>query len=219
MSATFWNHGGGDGGWAGFLPITDQDLFRQTLAQVWIFYPNRLEWETFPEFCQLGEDLLEALAPLAALQLYGTAAEFDRRHAAVLEALGHTPSRPVFADTKDAAEGDRVRQDGVLRWAVDLAAFRERMSSAEGELLKRGWRFHAGRLVLARAGGRPYQFRRKLVLGFARALRGGRLENDQALRDEIAEVLRWWLPEDDVSPAKDGPIDRDLKNEVAKARR
>lgn len=51
----------------------------------------------------------------------------------------------------------------------------------------------------------------------AQALRPGEpLSNDQTLRDEVADVLRWWFPTGEVRPDKDEPSDTDLKNELAK---
>lgn len=179
-------------GWAArYEDMTDEDL---ALASLW-----------------------PLAAPIAALQTYGFPEEWDVRAEAIRAALDgvRLPTSlersPRFGSLQSGGTAlfDCTRQ---YAYALRLA-----QKSLEDE----GWRLNreTRRGERMNAGNRPFGLRRKLTLTIARSIRAGALVNDQALRDEIAYFLQWWLAPSEADPAKDGPIDRDLKNELRKQAR
>jgi hypothetical protein len=196
----------------GNLPWTDQEAFRELLARTWLWGEDA-DWDSFPE-SSAWRELLPLLGPLAALQVFGTSQEAQARERAILEVLAWAPLPP-----RDTA-GARERQGKVGEFSLLVRQIGERLRVAEEALDREGWRFdpEERRVVRARVDSRPSALRRKLAVLLVKALRDGRVENDQSLREEVGRVLAWWLPEEDCDPSKGGPIDQDLKNELRKRR-
>jgi hypothetical protein len=196
----------------GNLPWADEETFRELLARTWLWGEDA-DWDSFPE-SSAWRDLLPLLGPVAALQTYGTAQGAQARERAILEALAWAPLPP-----RDTA-GARERQRKVGEFSLLVRQVAGKLQEAEEVLDREGWRFDPGerKVVRARVDSRPSALRRKLAVLLVKALRDGRVENDQSLRVEVCRVLAWWLPGEDCDPSKGGPIDQDLKNELRKRR-
>ena len=78
----------------GSIPWTDEERFRDLLARFWIYQPDQIDWDSFPEREALGE-FLPILGSIAALQLYGAPEDLKHRSEAVNEALAYAPIHPT----------------------------------------------------------------------------------------------------------------------------
>ncbi|MFC1660334.1 hypothetical protein ACFL3S_02560 [Gemmatimonadota bacterium] len=197
----------------GSLPWTDEDAIRDLLARAWIYTPESWDWDSFPERETLGE-ILELFGPIAALQLYGTAKDFECRREAVSEALAYAPVHP----TKAGREADEAERKAVLSFVARLQAFALRMKDAKKALAARGWKYDPETREVKRddVSSRPALFRGRVNVALARALRGGKLVQDAALYQEVADMKRWWFPPEECKP-KD--VETDVKNRLGKLRR
>lgn len=155
--------GGGGGKVFGSIPWTDEEHFRDTLARVWVYYPDRIDWASFPER-DLLNDLLPLVGPIAALQLFGTAEAFERRADCVSEALAFAPTPVAFRavpHTEELQEQLEAQRRAVLSFAGYLNLFTPRMRVAERELQQAGWRFNPDtrRVERIESGNRPFGLR------------------------------------------------------------
>ncbi|MFC1661252.1 hypothetical protein ACFL3S_07330 [Gemmatimonadota bacterium] len=199
----------------GSLPWSDKDVFRDLLARAWIWEPDEMDWDSFKLERKALGDLLELLGPIAALQQYGTAEDFESRSEAVNEALAFAPMPWARGEAYQEAKGI---QDAVSAFALRLAWFAGRMKEAGEFLKKKGWKYDPGSKKVKRdnVSSRPALFRGRVNVALAEALRGGKLVQDAALYEEVAKKKRWWFPPEECKP-KD--VETDVKNRLGKLRR
>ena len=216
------------------------DLFREHLAYLWIWAaPTRGASSPFPSSVVgsvtilMGQDVspedLERerifrglAAAMAALQRYESAEEFERYANVVAKSLEAAPFLPSWQE--DAENPSPLHpsfpsiSENVQTFVEVLGHFALRLRNAQRALEGEGWRFNPNTRLVEKSGAhnRPYTFLRKMAVDVVGVLHGGELKNDQATRDEVAEVLRWWFPPEDVDARKDGRIDSALRNEIRK---
>lgn len=199
---------------------TSIEIIRRSLAEAWILTdgPDALA-RAMVDAHGLAHDgrtstLLELLAPVVALRVFGPAERMEERSRALEDTY-----ETFRGSWEGLPEGFREELGGVAQAAHRLRRVADRLQEAERILEEAGWALDPrdGKVKRAEAGNRPYGWRRKLVVAVATDLGpDGELRNSAELRRQVSAVLATFLSAEEVDPRKGGPLDSDLGNELKK---